>query len=43
MKPKQLITKNKEDNDVFFIKIASGAFHNAALDSKGKIYTWGDK
>ena len=25
-----------------FIKISSGAHHNAALDKDGYIYTWGD-
>lgn len=25
-----------------FIKISSGWTHNAAIDSKGRLYTWGD-
>ena len=42
MRPKLLITKNKGGKNVSFVKIASGAFHNAALDNEGKFYTWGD-
>jgi len=31
-----------EIKSVTFIKISSGAHHNAAIDKDGYVYTWGD-
>lgn len=43
---KKLIAKNRSTNEdlkPFFIKIAAYGNHNAAIDEKGAIYTWGEK
>ena len=28
--------------EIVFVKISAGAYHNAAIDKNGYIYTWGD-
>ena len=43
---KKLLGKNRSNNqdlDRFFIKIASFGNHNAAIDDKGCLYTWGER
>lgn len=43
---KRLFGKNRstnEDLDRFFIKIAAYGSHNAAIDDKGCLYTWGER
>ncbi len=31
-----------ETKSIVFVKITAGAYHNAALDKDGYVYTWGD-
>lgn len=43
---KKLIAKNRSNNEdlkPFFVKIATYGNHNAAIDEKGALYTWGEK
>lgn len=42
MVPKQLEVYDQVKGEVKFVKICSGYSHQAALDTQGRLYTWGD-
>ena len=37
------VKKPKYEEEPFFTKIVSGPFHNAALDRRGRLFTWGER
>ena len=46
LRMKKLLAKNRstnEDLEKYFIKISSFGNHNAAIDDKGCLYTWGER
>ncbi len=48
LRPKKLEGYFKSKNmqlqiPVFFVKISSYGFHNAAIDKRGFLFTWGEK
>lgn len=44
IRPKKLqpVKPNENTKEIIFVKITAGAYHNAAIDKNGFVYTWGD-